>query len=295
MAHWSGLVAKSLTASTLLWASSAAAVDGVIEINQAKADAGAVNGSLVSDPAGFPVVITQPGSYRLTGNLTVPDSNTTAIEVGSGYVDIDLNGFAILGPNVCASVETPCTANGSGLGIHAPSPSTVDVRVHDGTVRGMGASGVALQAFAQVSRVNAQWNGGAGIFVADDSIVTANRVVLNGGAGILTFSRSAVLDNVVASNGQNGITTREFSHIARNIVTGNGAAGSCGIDGNDAISAALSSASQNTVSDNPSGCPGGICCSLVDAQLLDCNLLTGVAIFGPQRCCPDPPNADICY
>ena len=47
------------------------AADGVIEINQADVEA---NG-------GFPYVISEPGSYMLTGNLSVPDENTSAIEV----------------------------------------------------------------------------------------------------------------------------------------------------------------------------------------------------------------------
>ena len=44
----------------------AGAVDGVIEINQAKALAGGVT---PSDTPGFPVSIDTAGSYRLTGNL----------------------------------------------------------------------------------------------------------------------------------------------------------------------------------------------------------------------------------
>jgi hypothetical protein len=40
---------------------SSQAIDGVVEVNQVVALAGAVNGDLVADPAGFPVLITQPG------------------------------------------------------------------------------------------------------------------------------------------------------------------------------------------------------------------------------------------
>jgi hypothetical protein len=44
-----------------LFIASAAAVDGVIEINQAKALAGGVT---PGDTAGFPVALSAPGSYR---------------------------------------------------------------------------------------------------------------------------------------------------------------------------------------------------------------------------------------
>ena len=51
-------------ALTLAWSSVAWAVDGVIEINQHRALAGGVT---AGDTAGFPVTLSQRGSYRLTG------------------------------------------------------------------------------------------------------------------------------------------------------------------------------------------------------------------------------------
>jgi hypothetical protein len=50
--------------------------DGVVYIDQNHALGGGVT---PGDAAGFPVTISQSGSYRLSGNLTVPDLNTTAI------------------------------------------------------------------------------------------------------------------------------------------------------------------------------------------------------------------------
>ena len=66
-------VAGISAAFILALGSSARAVDGVVEINQAKALAGGVT---AGDTAGFPATISQSGSYRLTGNLTVPDADT---------------------------------------------------------------------------------------------------------------------------------------------------------------------------------------------------------------------------
>ncbi len=54
-----------------LAASSARAVDGVLEINQ----------TIVMAAGGFPYSITQPGSYILTGNLAVSAAGTNAINV----------------------------------------------------------------------------------------------------------------------------------------------------------------------------------------------------------------------
>jgi hypothetical protein len=65
------------------------AVDGVVLINQSTVTAG----------GGFPYRITQPGSYELSGNLTVP-LNLSAIVIAHDDVVLNLNGFTITGPGV---------------------------------------------------------------------------------------------------------------------------------------------------------------------------------------------------
>jgi hypothetical protein len=68
--------------------------DGVILIDQNRALAGNVT---PVDAPGFPVTITQPGSYRLSGNLTA-GANVSGIEILASNVTLDLNGFTISGP-----------------------------------------------------------------------------------------------------------------------------------------------------------------------------------------------------
>jgi hypothetical protein len=63
-------------------------VDGVTLINQ----------STVMAAGGFPYIISQPGSYKLTGNLDASKAGTNAIVITSSHVTIDLNGFTIFGP-----------------------------------------------------------------------------------------------------------------------------------------------------------------------------------------------------
>jgi hypothetical protein len=81
-----------------LFSVSPVAVDGVVLIDQNKALAGSVT---PGDLPGFPISIKQPGSYRLAGNLTLPDANTSGIEINVQNVTLDLNGFAILGSVTC--------------------------------------------------------------------------------------------------------------------------------------------------------------------------------------------------
>jgi hypothetical protein len=68
-------------------------VDGVILIDQNKALAGNVT---LGDTPGFPVSITQSGSYRLDSNLLAP-AGANGIEITASNVTIDLNGFSIIG------------------------------------------------------------------------------------------------------------------------------------------------------------------------------------------------------
>src|SRR5215469_5688807 len=83
------------------------AVDGTVLINQ----------STVMAAGGFPYKITQPGSYQLSGNLVVPDANTTAISITVDHVSLDLNGFSISGPTVCTGTPvTSCSPSGSNRG-----------------------------------------------------------------------------------------------------------------------------------------------------------------------------------
>jgi hypothetical protein len=98
---------------------------------------------------GFPVTITQPGSYHLDGNLTLPDVYTNGINIQADNVTIDLNGFSIIGPNVCVVRVTfgvsaiscsPGGNNGTGIGIY--SANNNHITIHNGKIQGTGAEGV---------------------------------------------------------------------------------------------------------------------------------------------------------
>src|SRR3954447_26751041 len=72
------------------------AVDGQVLINQ----------STVMAAGGFPYIISNPGSYKLSGNLQMTTTSTgnhagldMAIAINSSLVDLDLNGFSIIVTN----------------------------------------------------------------------------------------------------------------------------------------------------------------------------------------------------
>ena len=213
------------------------AVDGVIEINQAKVKAGGVT---ASDTPLFPVTIDHSGSYRLTSDLDVTDAtarpggasaaDAVAINVTADYVTIDLNGFSIIGPAVCTGTPPmrTCTPTGAGSGINDGTGSgAIHTTVLNGTVHGMGFAGISLGPGkeARIERVHAAGNGSVGIAVGEGATVTGCTSSRNSGGGILVSRASSVRDNLVFSNNVTGITTDVSCLVAGNTSTANGSMG----------------------------------------------------------------------
>lgn len=192
------------------------AVDGVVLIDQASALAGGI--TPCHNP-GFPVTLCLPGSYRLSGNLTVPDENTTAIQITVDNVTLDLNGFSILGPTVCSGSPLACTPTGSGRGVDAAGHR--NIAVVNGSVQGMGNIGVvAGGCCARVEKVQATSNGGAGIFAL--GTVVGNTALFNGGSfGIV--GEGTVTGNTATANGSAGISA--FGTVTGNTALFNGGTG----------------------------------------------------------------------
>jgi hypothetical protein len=197
-----------------LAASTVYAVDGVIEINQARALAGGVT---PGDTAGFPVTISQPGSYRLTGNLDVRPpanpgeahpENVTAILITSSNVTIDLNGFSILGPTSCSGNPLTCSPTGTGEGVGISDSSVRQIAVVNGVVSGMGLNGIDLNSEGgnKVEAVRAVSNSGDGILLGPGAVVTGNVVISNRLYGISASNGCAILGNSVIGNGHAGIS-----------------------------------------------------------------------------------------
>jgi hypothetical protein len=205
----------------ILFASDARAGDGVLEINQTCA---VQTGCFAGDTAGFPVTISSSGSYRLTGNLTVPNENTHGLVVGGASgVSIDLAGFEIRGPVTCSGVPVVCSpATGSGSGIERTSSAVHGISVRNGSITGMGANGVILGSQAEVTKLRVRWNGLDGISVFQGSIVSGSTVFENGGDGILGFHGSTFSANAVFNNGGDGIHVWDGSTVSGNTSYVNG-------------------------------------------------------------------------
>jgi hypothetical protein len=214
----------SAAAGTLLFVLSTTdaleGAQGPVLISQGKALAGSVT---PGDAPGFPVTISLPGSYRLTGNLTVPNADTTVIHITTNNVTLDLDGFSILGPVVCPGPSAPCSDSGSGVGIDASSSARVTVT--NGIVQGMGSHGIFCANECRIERVHAVSNAGVGIGTTGAGaaavlVCTANNNGLDG----ISVSNGLVNESGASFNRMDGISLGNGS-ASGNTATGNGALG----------------------------------------------------------------------
>jgi len=183
---------------------SATAVDGVIEINQARALAGSVT---AGDAQGFPVTIDSGGSYRLTGNLSV--TGTNGIEVlpttNGLAVTLDLNGFSI------TSTE-PCTC--TGIRVNGQT------RVSNGSVRGFmhGVSGPGELWIA--STYLAGTGNGYGIDSSGHAEITDSVLEWFASGISVVGVGSLVRGCTTRNNSERGITSGANSLVSGNTVSG---------------------------------------------------------------------------
>lgn len=225
------------------WACPTLAVDGVVLIDQSRALAGGVT---AGDTPGFPVTITQSGSYRLASDLNVGALSATshAVEIvvpvsGKALdVRIDLNGFSLRGVDVCTVVADGqdgtlnCTgAPGQTFGVASRNNLGGSLTVVNGTVRGFSSGGVLCnEATCRIEGLRISNNGQLGIWLTGSnpalSSIVGNLVYANGGNGIVGGA-GVVQGNVVRRNKLDGIA-------AGGLVSGNTVAenGRYGLSGN---------------------------------------------------------------
>jgi hypothetical protein len=200
------LAIVAAAAIAVSFAAEGRAADGVLEINQACVATGCYPG----DPPGFPVYAPDNKSYVLTSNLTVPNANTTAVQLGN-YATLDLGGFAITGVTVCTGALTvTCTGTGNGNGVRGGN----GVTIRNGVIRRMGDAGISAGAGSLVENLVVEENGLSGIAPNDGRgwIIRGSRIVRN------------------HSYGSNFAVTGAFGLIEGNVVEGNERAGVYGLN-----------------------------------------------------------------
>lgn len=189
-------------------------------------------------PAGFPISISQPGSYFLAENITGVASKV-GIEINADNVTIDLNGFSLRG------------VSGSQDGIHSSGHNAIVIR--NGLIQGWEGSGVDLyfSTNAVIDHVVADQNGNLGAVLPNLAIGDHGRVsdctASDGAArGIEVYQNAVVERCLVSNNTYEGIYAfGQDDRITENHVVGS-TASSAGI----ALTGFRGIATGNTVEDN---------------------------------------------
>ena len=207
----------------VVFAAASTTDDGVVLIDQKAAKKGKISG----DDPGFPVTLSESGSYRLSSNLS---AEGTAIEIAANHITLNLNGFRLKG-------------DGTGQGVTDNGASLSGIAVSNGTITNFD-DGINLRSSENnmVSKVRTINNFGHGMKIGVNSTVSGNASIGNGKNGFDILGDSIVTDNVAKGNGFNGI----FSDGEGNTVTGNTASSNHG----RGISLASGTVIGNTASNN---------------------------------------------
>lgn len=225
-------LATALVAAALASAPAFAAPNGanaVIEITQERALAGNVT---PGDAPGFPVTLSQRGSYRLNGNLTLP-ANQSGIHITAADVTLDFNGFSMLGPAQCSGMPVSCNGSlGTGVIVQAGRSG---ITVANGTIRGMGGGGMSIAA-GRVERMQivrnregialgrgiaannvVEDNTYRGLSIEDGGLATGNTVLGNGYLGMHLGGKVGYAHNTLADNNANGMQIYGGTQIGGNL------------------------------------------------------------------------------
>lgn len=209
-----------LLLSLLAAAPIAQASEGVFQISQACV----ADGCFPGDDPGWPVQISEPGSYRLVSNLDRTDLavalSAQGIDITAQGVVLDLNGFTLRAGVTCSGTPAVCSGTGSsGFGIR----STTRAIIRNGTVQGFN-SGVSCFATCLIENILALNNFNTGISTSNDASIIRNSVARgNGTNGFFVVGR--VIDNIAEGNGSYGLFMNPRSSASGNVVRDNGGNG----------------------------------------------------------------------
>ncbi len=250
------------------------------------------------------IVIDQPGSYYLTGNITAPDR--TAIQILASDVTLDLNGFALIGENFATAagvrgapvfLENIAVVNGSianfsspAIEVGADNARFENLRIRDcglgilnsgayaGVCRGNSFVGVndraismgeaALVADNQLRYSTAATGQGPAILAGDSSRIEGNTIEYSPGRAIQGGTASLIQGNSVVSPAGDGIAAGPHARVVNNAVRAAGrvTAGSAGIR---LLSAFGATVEDNSISGGPVGVLSAGGAIIVRNRLLD--------------------------
>ncbi|MBS0660980.1 MAG: right-handed parallel beta-helix repeat-containing protein [Verrucomicrobia bacterium] len=221
-------------------------------------------------------VISSPGSYYLTGNLTGV-SGKLGLSITADDVEVDLRGFTLTG-----------VAGATG-GINFPNRSRIAIR--NGIVRNWPGGGIAGSGSvsARLSGLTTELNGSHGIIVGEAALVAdcISRGNTGTGSGIIVATRGQILRCLAHSNGGTGLTGGGETQIIDCVVNGNAGNGI-------SFSANAGRVTGCTATSNAVGINHGGSSAIIERCIARSNTGTGINVGGDGVVtnCTSSANAD---
>ena len=182
-------------------------------------------------PAGpFPIVISSPGSYFFTDNITVTAANTNGIVINANDVSIDLSGFTLRGQGNTGTTGSGIivTTTNALSGITIQNGTVTNWRNYGIDLRGFGTaatennvSGVTIRNIRAISnsvgQPNTNWF--AGVRSGTRGTVENCVFSFNVNNGLMTGDHMTVRNNVASNNGRNGMVIASNCYVHDNVVS----------------------------------------------------------------------------
>jgi len=196
-----------------------------------------VNAANTLGDAGDAFIISRPGSYYLTTNITGA-SGQNGIEITANNVTLDLDGFTVQGVSGSADgIDIPGTQNNitvrngiisgwEGNGLSSDSPSSLGIVFERLNVSSNDTTGIELAGLGEILDCNSQTNLGDGIDFGGGN-VSGCTAIGNAGAGIngevgLFFDAGIIAGCSADENGFDGIDAEDCTVTGCNAVENSG-------------------------------------------------------------------------
>jgi hypothetical protein len=178
----------------------------------------ALSASTTPSDGSFVYVISAPGSYYLTGNVSSPMLG--GIKINASNVTVDLGGFTLIGSGAAAGIVSGPVAN-SGIVIR------------NGNIQSFGGDGIDLRTNftfgCEISNVRSEANFGWGIKVGNGARIVDCFVRQNGQGGITASVQASIERCTALGNTGTGIDGGQGCRIFKCVASNQTGAGSDGI------------------------------------------------------------------
>jgi len=197
---------------------SAYSLDGQVEIRQTPATR-------------FPIVIDQPGNYRLTSNIRVSTPNVDGIQIMASDVSLDLDGYTLNGPGksskgtgiYASRIENIEIVNGKvrdflcGISLCGPNHQVKDLSAGHNSSIGIKAD------LSTIINCTADSNGSSGIKA--NSCTIANCTANSNGFHGLEADSCTIINCSAKSNSADGVNAMNKCRLEKNTLNENGGYG----------------------------------------------------------------------